>query len=397
MYTNYFATQPTVEEIIDKVAGYPSWIELDLDALGHNLEQVYNKMGVEIIPCVKGNAYGHGLVPVTAYFMDRGVTRVLVAKLWEAMQLREAGLNCGIINMDPLFSEDKYKTVIENDITQTIYSKAVADNLNRVALSYGFSIGVFVKVDTGLNRVGIIYSKATNLIEYIEGLSGLKLEGIFSTFTESRDKDQVQLERLILLDEELKSKGINVPVKSLASGNAIFHFPGSELNAVRPGLMLYGIYPDKEDRGHGIELRQVLSFKARLEQVKTIEEGEAVTYSARFIAPKRMSVGTAHVGYSDGIPRGLTKKGLVQFNGEICKILGTVSVNHIVVDVDGLDAKEGDVIEVVSRSGNNTIEKVCELAGIMTYSFCVGLNPFTPRVYLKRGVPIALSEPRLVD
>ena len=131
--------------------------------------------------------------------------------------------------------------------------------------------------------------------------------------------------------------------------------------------------------------------------MKTIEEGEAVTYSARFVAPKRMSVGTFHAGYSDGVPRGLTKKGLVYFKGEMRRILGTVSVNHGIVDVDGLDAQSGDVVEVVSPGGENTIEKVCELAGIMTYSFCVGLNPLTPRVYLKGGVPVALSEPRLVD
>ena len=397
MSAQYFVTQPTSEDIRDRVKGFASWIEVDLDALGYNLDQVYKRTGVEVIPCVKGNAYGHGLVPVTAYFIESGITRVLVAKLWEAMQIREAGLNCEIINMDPLFTVEQYNKVVENGIIQTVYSKNVADHLNSAALSYGLTVGVFVKVDTGLNRVGVRYPEAAGLIEYVERLPGLHVEGMFSTFTESREKDQKQLERMIKLDEELKGRGITVPVKSLASGNAVFHFPGSELDAVRPGLMLYGIYPDREDRDSGIELKQVLTFKARLEHVKTIEEGEAVTYSARFVAPKRMSVGTFHAGYSDGVPRGLTKKGLVNFKGETRRMLGTVSVNHCIVDVDGLDAQSGDVVEVVSPVGENTIEKVCELAGIMTYSYCVGLNPLTPRVYLKGGVPVALSEPRLVD
>jgi len=397
MSAHYFVTQPTPEDIKDRVKGFASWIEVNLDALGHNLDQVHKRTGVEVIPCIKGNAYGHGLVPVTAHFIESGITRVLVAKLWEAIQIREAGLNCEIINMDPLFTVEQYNKVIENGIIQTVYSKNVADHMNSAALSHGLTVGVFVKVDTGLNRVGVQYPEAADLIEYVERLPCLHVEGMFSTFTESREKDQKQLERMIKLDEELKGRGIHIPVKSLASGNALFHFPGSELDAVRPGLMLYGIYPDREDRDSGIELKQVLTFKARLEHVKTIEEGEAVTYSARFVAPKRMSVGTFHAGYSDGVPRGLTKKGLVYFKGEMRRILGTVSVNHCVVDVDGLDAQLGDVVEVVSPGGENTIEKVCELAGIMTYSFCVGLNPLTPRVYLKGGVPVALSEPRLVD
>ena len=397
MSAQYFVTQPTLEDIRERVKGYASWIEVNLDSLGHNLDQVHQRTGVEVIPCVKGNAYGHGLVPVTAYFMEHGITRFLVAKLWEAMQLREAELSCDVINMDPLFTAEQYNRIIEKGITQTVYSRKVADQLNRAAMSQGVNAGVFVKVDTGLNRVGVRHLEAANLIEYVEHLEGLHVEGIFSTFTESREKDQKQLERMIKLDEELKSRGITVPVKSLASGNAVFHFPGSELDAVRPGLMLYGIYPDKEDRESGIELKQVLTFKARLEHVKIIEEGEAVTYSARFVAPKRMSVGTFHAGYSDGVPRGLTKKGLVRFKGETRRILGTVSVNHCIVDVDGLDAEPGDIVEVVSPVGENTIEKVCELAGIMTYSYCVALNPLTPRVYMKGGVPVALSEPRLVD
>jgi alanine racemase len=109
-----------------------------------------------------------------------------------------------------------------------------------------------------------------------------------------------------------------------------------------------------------------------------------------------MRVGTVHAGYSDGWPRGLTKKGLVRVVGETRPVLGTVSVNHHVVDVDGLDIDTGDVVELVSREGENTLERLSEIAGIMQYSFCVALNPLIPRVYFEGGVPVALSEPRLV-
>jgi alanine racemase len=182
----------------------------------------------------------------------------------------------------------------------------------------------------------------------------------------------------------------------MASSNAVFHFPESYLDAVRPGLMLFGLYPEPEDRDIGIELRPVLSFKARLELVKWLEAGEAATYSRRFVAPRRMRVGTVHAGYSDGWPRGLTKKGLVSVGGETRPVLGTVSVNHHIVDVDGLNVDAGDVVELVSMEGENTLERLSEIARIMQYSFCVALNPLIPRVYFEGGVPVALSEPGLV-
>jgi alanine racemase len=219
---------------------------------------------------------------------------------------------------------------------------------------------------------------------------------MFSTFTESRESDEVQLSRMRALDEELRGRGIEIPSKSMASSNAVFHFPESSLDAVRPGIMLMGIYPEPEDREIGLELKPVLSFRARLEHLKWVEKGEAVTYSRRFVAPRRMRVGTVHAGYSDGFPRGLTRKGVVRVGGEVRRVLGTVSVNHHIVDVDGLDVGVGDVVELVSREGENSLERVAETAGIMVYSFCVALNPLIPRVYYEGGVPVALSEPRLV-
>jgi alanine racemase len=364
--------------------------------LDHNLEEIREHACVEIIPCVKAGAYGHGLVPVVAYLMRRGVGRFLVAKMWEAVQLREAGLDCGIINMDPLFLEEQFEEVVSLGVIQTVYRRETAESLSQAAVRLGAEAEVFVKVDTGLNRVGVRHGEAADLIEYVFSLPGLRVGGMFSTFTESHEFDEVQLSRMLVLDEELKQRGITIPNKSMASSNAMFHFSESFLDAVRPGIMLMGIYPEPRDRSMGIELRPALSFKARLEHVKWVEENEAVTYSRRFVAPRRMRVGTVHAGYSDGYPRGLTKKGVVRVGGEVRSVLGTVSVNHHVVDVDGLDVGVGDVVELISREGENSMEALAELAGIMVYKFCVELNPLIPRVYVEGGVPVAVWEPRLV-
>ncbi|MCX6648726.1 MAG: alanine racemase [Candidatus Bathyarchaeota archaeon] len=393
----YFARQPSPKEIEKRIEGYPSWLEIDLDAITHNLEQVRKRVGVEVIPCVKTNAYGHGLVPVVAHMMTRGVKRFLVAKLWEAEQIRDAGLDCGVVCMDPLFSEEHYEEVVKRGITQTVYQRATAERLNKAAGKLGMKACVWIKMDTGLGRVGVRWSEAVELIKYISTLPNIEITGLFSTMSEDAELDRVQVDRMTGVSGELDRLGIKYGERSMASGNAVFHRPFTFLDAVRPGLMLYGFYPDPEDRDSGLSLKQAFSFKARVEQVKWVDAGESLTYSRRFTAPKRMKIGTVHIGYSDGYPRGLTKKGLVRVEGRIKAVLGTVSVNHFLVDLDGADIGVGGVVEAIGREGENDAHKVSELAGIMTYSLMVGMNPLTPRVYYRAGKPVALSEPRLAE
>jgi alanine racemase len=361
----YFGSQPSPEEIEERVKGFPSWLEIDLDNLRFNLKQIRERVGVEVLPCVKTNAYGHGVVPVAAFLEREGVGRVLVAKLWEAEQIRGAGLGIGVVCMDPLFRREQYEWVVGNGVVQTAYTR-----------------------DHGRGA-------AADLIEHVAGLRGVSVAGVFSTLTEEQEFDRVQLERMVALQGELKKRGVAVPSWSLASSNAVFQFPESYLNTVRPGLMLYGLYPEPEDREVGLGLRPVLAYRARVEHEKYIEAGETLTYSRRFVAPRRMRVGTLHVGYSDGVPRGLTNRGFVSVGGAVREFLGSVSVNHVVVDLDGTATVAGDVVDVVTREGECTLERQAARAGIMGYQFCVGLNPLTPRVYVEGGVPVALSEPRM--
>ena len=392
----YFGSQPTADQITQMTEGFQSWFEIDLDAIGHNIDQVRARTGGEIVPCVKSNAYGHGVVPVVAYMMDKGVKRVLVAKLHEALQLREAGLDVGIINIDPLFSDSQFKTVVEQDITQTIYQLEPARRLNEAAGKLGKNVGIWIKIDTGLGRVGVRWNEANDFIEEVSKLKNIRIEGIFSTMSEDDELDRKQVQRMLDIEAAANNKGIEVGTKSIASSNALFHKDYTYLDASRPGLMLMGFYPEDADKGHGIVLRQSLCWKARVEHVKWIEAGESVTYSRRFVAQKRMKVGTVHVGYYDGFPRGLTQKGKVRVGVEIKPVLGTVSVNHFLVDLTGTDVQVGDIVEPISRTGENDALSVANLAGIMTYSLGNALNILTPRVYTMNGVPMAVTRPKLV-
>ena len=393
----YFDSQPTADEITRMTEGFQSWFEIDLDSIGHNIDQASARTGGELVPCVKSNAYGHGVVPVVAYMMGKGVKRVLVAKLHEALQLREAGLDVGIISIDPLFSDAQFLTVVEQNITQTIYQSEPARRLNEAAGKLGKTVGIWVKIDTGLGRVGVRWNEADDFIEEVSKLGNLRIEGIFSTMSEDDDLDRKQVQRILDIEKAANAKGIEVGTKSIASSNSIFHKDYTYLDATRPGLMLMGFYPEDSDKGHGIALKQSLCWKARVEHVKFIDAGESLTYSRRFVAEKRTKVGTVHVGYYDGFPRGLTQKGKVRVGDEIKPVLGTVSVNHFLLDLTGTDVQVGDILEPISRTGENDALGVANLAGIMTYSLGNALNMLTPRVYTMNGVPVAVTKPKLVE
>jgi len=390
--SSYFKSQPTPETIKQKMEGYSSWLEIDLDNIGHNLDEIRKHVGVKVMAVVKNNAYGHGLIPVTAYLESKGVEWCMVAKLYEALKIRDAGLKLKVLNMDVLFTDEQYQEVVEKDITQTIYTREDADKLNETAKKLDKHATVFIKVDTGLNRIGVRHNEAAELIEYIHNLGYVDVLGIFSTFQQNPSMDKDMLAKLLAVDKQLKQRGIEIPLRSIASTDATFHNPDGWLDLVRPGMSLYGVYPEKKDLTVPVDLKQALSFKARIEYVKTVERGEGVTYWGKFIAPKRMRIGTIHAGFYDGIPREMANVGRILVDGVYKSSLGSVSLNHYLVDLDGVKAEKGTVVELIGREGENTLSKTAETAGWMTYSLLNHLNMNTPRVYYMGGKPIALLD-----
>ena len=308
------------------------------------------------------------------------------------MKLRDAGIGLEIVNMDPLFATSSFTDVVEKGITPVVYTEYAARTLSEVASRIGMKAHVFVKIDTGLRRVGVKHDEAANFLELVSSLPGLEIDGIFSTLNQNEEQDKIQLERLLEVEEEARKRGIDPGLRSLASSDAVLYRPEAHLDAVRPGMRLYGIYPTTRDRGSGVELKQALSFKARLEHAKWVDKGDSVTYWGRFIAPRRMRIGTVHVGFYDAIPRELSNRGRVKIGDGFRSILGSVSLNHILVDLTDTVIDPGDVVEVIGREGENTVNAIGDAAGWMTYSLLNHLNPLTPRVYLKNGEPVALLE-----
>jgi alanine racemase len=389
-----FVAQPSPAEIASRMAGYGAWLEIDLDAIGRNLDRLRKRLapGTDVMPCVKNNAYGHGLLPVVAYLAERGVGRILAVRLREAEQIVDAGIPVRVLNMGPLFTDAQYDSVARRGIVQAVYTRDAAERLRDAAERVGAEAAVFVEIDTGLRRVGVWHEEAAELIERVAKLPGVKLEGIFSTLSQSAEQDPVQLARFLGVEAALRARGIDPGLRSLASSDATLHRPAAHLDLVRPGALLYGVYPEKKDLGAGLELEQALALKARVEHVKWVERGDSVTYWGRFVAPERMRVATLPLGFSDGLPRELANKARVQVAGRYQPSLGSVSLNHLVVDVTDVPAEPGDVVEVIGRRGENTLGRVAEAAGWMVYSLLNHLNPTTPRVYYRGGQPVALTD-----
>jgi alanine racemase len=214
-----------------------------------------------------------------------------------------------------------------------------------------------------------------------------------SSMIQNPDQDAEQISRMKTVADELRNRNVDPGVLSLASTDATLNNPEAHLDLVRPGMSLYGVYPEPKDESSGPKLRQALSWKARIEYVKTINRGDSATYWGKFVAPEDMPIGTLHIGFYDGVPREMANKARILVDGQYKSGLGSISLNHILLDLRGVEAKQGDMVEIVGRTGENTLSRFAATAGWMTYSILNHLNPCIPRVYTKNGKLVALIEP----
>ena len=389
----WFRTQPSAAEITGRLAEHSSWIELDLDHLSFNLARIRERVGVEVMPVVKNDAYGHGLVPVTAHLVGEGIRWVMVAKLLEAERLRAAGIECEVLVMDVLFTDAQCDRVVEQGLTMAVFTEEAALRLDAAGRRRGRVAQVFVKVDTGLRRVGVRHDLAPDLIERIARMRNVRIAGVFSSFMQHPDRDREMLGRFEAVCAEVERRGVEIPFRTMASTDAIFHAPDAWLDMVRPAMCLYGVHPFDGDMESGLELRQVLCMKARIEYVKEVAKGDSVTYFGTFTAPAPMRIGTLHIGFRDALPRELANKARFGVGGRIMPGVGTIALNHALLDLTGTDAVAGDEVEVFAREGANSLRAMAGAAGWMVYSLMNHLSPDLPRVCYRGGVPVALREP----
>jgi alanine racemase len=361
--------------------GFDPWVEINARNLTRNLSEIRRRVNDRpVMAVIKANAYGHGLVGIARALERQDVKHFAVGKVTEAVALRENGITGAVLNFGPV-SQQEAEELVRLEVSQSVYSEAV-EMLARSARGQGKQARVHIKVDTGLGRVGVPYYEAPSYIERVGSMPDIAIEGIFTTLTEEPDFDRVQLDRLIQVCDAAENKGISVGVRHAASSLAISKFPDAFLDLVRPGNAIYGL-----EALANLDLRPVMSVKARVIYVKRLRPGDSVSYHRLFTAQREMLLATLPLGYSDGCPPQGIEEAEVLIRGQRWPLIAAVTANHSTVDVTGADEMMiGDEVVLFGSQGGEelSIGKVAARAGSSVYKVAIGMNPLLPRVHIDR-------------
>lgn len=378
---------------------FSTWVEIDLDALAHNIVQVRARL-VErerILLVVKADAYGHGAVEVSREAVGCGVDMLGVATLHEGIELRQAGIEAPVLILSPPM-ENETRDVIEYDLACSVPSLAVARALSRVCVDRGKSGSVHVEVDTGMGRSGVGLDEALPFVSAVGKLPGLALDGVFTHFPASEEDPEFtrrQVSEFVALLQRLERKGIEVPLRHAANSGALLGVPESldaPLNMVRPGIIVYGLKPSPRSAGDA-DLKPVMSFKSRIAQIRELPEGHPISYGMTYRAPRAMKMAVVPVGYGHGYSWRLSNSGEVLIRGERAPIVGRVTMDVTLVDVDAIpEATVGDEVVLFGRQGDGeiTVDDVAGLVGTINYEIICGIGKRVTRVYVRSGETIGM-------
>ncbi len=301
----------------------PTRAEIDFAKLAFNVEQIrrhihgeYPKRKIKICGVVKANAYGHGLEAISRKLVDLGIDFLGVANYDEAIKLRKLIPNTPILVFGTLIHSKlepaRYVSILHrHNLTATVASFDTAKFLNDYSRRFKSRFKIHIEVDTGMRRIGLDYKRAFRTIQQISALKHIEIEGIFTHFAASEEKNKsfsrLQLKRFNKLLADLKKSGIEIPIIHSANSGAVLDLKDSYFNMVRPGLLLYGYYPGTGVRNK-IPLKPVMNLKSKVTFLKKIETGESVSYNRKYFAAKQEFIGSVPIGYGDGYQRKLTNK-----------------------------------------------------------------------------------------
>ncbi len=368
----------------------PTYAEIDLRAIHHNLKQVRKQVGKHphIMAVVKANAYGHGMIPVaTSVLKEKLASYLGVAIVEEGITLRNNGIEAPVLVLTAP-PEPQLGLFVEHNLGATLCSISIARKLDRIAAGLGKKAVVHVKVDTGMGRIGIAPKDAMAFIGAVTTLDNIEMAGIFTHFATADGKDlsfaRKQLSDFTLLLHRLDSAGIHIPIKHCANSGAILQMKESYFDMVRPGIMLYGYYPSRETR-KPLTLKPAMSIRSRIEFMNTVEKGTSVSYGRRYYTSSKTNIASVSIGYADGISRRLTNKASVLVNGKKYPVVGAICMDQLMIDVGGRPVcKVGDRVTLMGRDGDLEIPcwKISETLGTIPYEIFCAVSERVPRNYI---------------
>jgi alanine racemase len=370
----------------DLVTERPTRIVVDLDALGFNLRNIRTHCGVPVMGIVKANAYGHGLVPVARHLQAQGVDQLGVAFVEEGVTLRRAGITTPILVLGGMFGP-QVAQFIAHDLEITVSSLDKLRQVEAAAQVLGRKATIHIKVDTGMERIGVHSYSAKPFIEAAAASRWCVLKGIYSHLACADDPaspmTSQQLERFLETCAHIERIGAPMPLRHLANSGGVLHFPHTYLDMARPGILLYGVLPDPASQST-VDVKPALSLVSQVVYFKVVKAGHPVSYGATWAPSQDTRVVTIPIGYGDGYPRALSSRGQVLIRGQRHPVVGRVCMDQFMVDIGtGGTAYNEDEVVLIGKQGNGAIsvEAVAQAAGTIPYEILTGLNERIPREY----------------
>lgn len=372
---------PAFSQTAWRPSAFDPWIEVSAANFKHNVGQVSKRVsGKPILAVIKNNGYGLGLEIVARVLEPLSeIDALAVVKLQEAHALLDAGIRKPVLFMGP-FCEKDLDEAVARGIRPMIYTTA-GPALDRLASKLQRSIPIHICIDTGIGRVGVPYRQATPLVRDLASRRSVKIEGTMMTFTEDPEFDKEQLSRFRGLCSSLESEGIRLGRKHAASSFALFRHPESFLDMVRPGMALFGVYPENEFRATGImNLRPALSLKAKVIYVKRLAKGESAGYNRAYVAQRDVWVATLPVGHADGYPRAAAKGGRVKIGNVLYPVIASVSASHSIVEIGAeTQVKAGDIATFFDAEEGSRPEDLSLATNTSVYDLTMHLSALLPR------------------
>ncbi len=366
-----------------------TYVRVDLEAIRHNIKEARKKVkaGTKIMAIVKADAYGHGALPVADALRDL-VDAYGVAVIEEALELREHGFGQMILILG-YTPKSWYEELVSQDISQTVYTVEMAEEINEVARRLDKKAKIHIKLDTGMGRLGFVPTRASvEKVVRISSLSHLVMEGIFSHFARadewSLEPAKEPFDKYIHFLNLLEHAGVTIPIRHISNSASIMRFPEAHLDMVRSGITTYGLYPSEEVEKNAMELQPAMEWKAVISYVKEVDAGTPISYGGTYVADRRCKIATVPVGYADGLKRDVSNKGRVLIRGNYAPIVGRVCMDQFMVDVTEIQGvKEGDIVTIFGRDGENriTVEEIAGLSHSFNYEYVCGITKRVPRLY----------------
>lgn len=370
---------------------YRVYAGIDLDALRYNMESMHQnlKKGTKMAAVIKADAYGHGALEVSRAIEDLPyLWGYAVATVDEALTLIRAGRKKPVLILGISFA-DQYEDIVCNNIRPAVCGYETAKELSAIASQQNKTCHIHIKIDTGMSRIGFqVTEENADMIARIAALPNICIEGIFTHFAQADELDKTTAMKQLALFRKMiamvEERGVKIPIHHCSNSAGIVEIGDANMDMVRAGITLYGLWPSDEVSRDIIDLKPVMSLKSHISYLKTLEAGRKISYGGTYVTPSQCRIATIPVGYADGYSRGLSNKGYVLIRGKKAPICGRVCMDQFMVDVTDIpEAKEGDEVTLLGRDGELIIslEELGALSGRFNYEFACLITSRVPRVY----------------